>query len=139
MTTEFAAAMYEADHVASLRDRKPVVFNPHDRPYDELFVIYGFNNGGPKGWCEAVLIGEDGTPLGNHICTSEAYMRNDLGILEGTRPDRHKEFQSLYPDGYRMEFVSWADAMEHQNLNKAIKLAEEKASVAAVDHSSSER
>ena len=74
----------------------------------------------------AVLIAEDGTHLGGHACSHEGYMEHDLGILEGTRPDRHKEFQRHYPDGYRMDFISIGDVKSHVGLTKAYKLNQEK-------------
>lgn len=100
------------------------VFNPHNKPVDELPVIYGFNNGGSPGWFSGALIAEDGTWLGGHLCSHEAYMYGDLGIREGSRPDRHEEFQKHYPDGYQMDFVPYADVPGHAALNQAFKRSE---------------
>ena len=100
-----AEALYEAQHMVEHEGRGYVVFNPQNKPLTELPVIYGFNNGGSPGWMDAVLLAEDGACLGGHVCSSEAYMPADLGVLEGTRPDRHETFQKHYPDGYRMSFV----------------------------------
>ena len=119
MTTPAAAALCEAQHVYQYQGYNVAVFNPHSKPVGELPVIYGFNNGGSAGWMSAVLIAEDGTGLGGHCCSSEAYMPADLGILEGTREDRHEEFKKHYPDGYRMEFVSHGDVTDHEALNSA--------------------
>jgi hypothetical protein len=121
MTTKAAAALYEAQHVYMHEGRRTAIFNPHDKPVAELPVIYGFNNGGGGDWWYAQLIAEDGTALGLHMCSSEAYMPADLGVLEGTRPDRHEEFQKHYPDGYRMEFVSRDDVDGHVALNAALE------------------
>jgi len=120
MTTPTAAAAYLAMHQFSNAGKKPVVFNPEDKPVAALPVIYGFNNGGASGWLEAILLAEDGTFLGSHICSDEGYMPHDLGVLEGTRPDRHVHFQAHYPGGYRMEFVCYKDAQRHKGLNAAI-------------------
>ena len=122
MTTPAAAALYEAQHVYQYEGRPVAVFNPHDKPVADLPVIYGFNNGGSIGRLCAVLIAADGTELGGHACSSEAYMPHDLGILEGTRPDRHETFQAHYPDGYRMEFVRYDDLKGHAAINAAFKL-----------------
>ncbi len=122
MTTPVAAALYEAEHVHAHSHLSIAVFNPYEKTISELPVIYGFNNGGSPSFLHAVLIAEDGTALGGHCCSSEAYMPADLGILEGTRPDRHQEFQAHYPDGYRMEFVGERDIFTHPGLNKAIEL-----------------
>lgn len=70
---------------------------------------------------DAGLIAQDGTWMGSHLCSSEAYMPADLGCLEGTRSDRHEGFQKHYPDGYRMEFVS-GDPRKHEGLMAAYAL-----------------
>jgi hypothetical protein len=97
------------------------VYNPKNAEVGSLPVIYGFNKGG--GWgpndLEGALLAEDGTYLGGHICSSEVFMPGDLGILEGSRPDRHKTFRNHYPDGYRMEFVRGTDVANHAGLQRA--------------------
>jgi len=64
------------------------IFNPHNKPLEELPTIYGFNNGGGREWLHAQLIDERGYLMGSHICSSEGFMPGDLGILKGTRKDR---------------------------------------------------
>lgn len=125
MTTAAAAEFYEAQHVYQHSGRRVAMFNPNNIDPSQLPVIYGFNNGGSAGWMSACLIAEDGTPLGGHCCSSEAYMPADLGILEGTREDRHEEFRKHYPDGYRMEFVGYKDVPQHEKLNTAFSLHDE--------------
>ena len=121
MTTPVAAASYLAQHQHELRGRKVAVHNPKNKPVDELPVIFGFNNGGSPGWLDAILIAEDGTVLGGHCCSHEGYMPHDLGILEGTRPDRHETFREHYPDGYRMQFVGYSDLKDCAPLNAALE------------------
>lgn len=94
------------------------IFNPHNKPVDELPFIYGFNNGGSHQMLMAQLLAADGTAMGSHCCSHECYMRGDLGIEEGHRADRHEYFQKHYPDGYRMAFVKW----EHEGLQAAYRL-----------------
>jgi hypothetical protein len=105
-------------------DSHYAIFNPQNKPIDELPVIYGFNNGGSNEFYYAQLIAEDGTRLGSHICSSEQFMYGDLGILEGFRPDRHEAFKKHYPNGYRMDFISLNDVKNHVALQKAFKLNE---------------
>lgn len=131
MTTAAAEALYAAQHAYEMQGKGWAVFNPNDRPVMELPVIYGFNNGGSPGWMSAVLLAEDGTGLGGHCCSAEVYMPHDLGVLEGTRPDRHEEFRAHYPDGYRMEFVSGKDVRTHAGLNAAYEKNQAKACAAA--------
>jgi hypothetical protein len=128
MTTATAAALYEAQHNHALADKGYAVFNPLEKPVSELPVIYGFNNGGSAGWYSAALLAEDGTGLGSHICSAEAYMRHDLGILEGCRPDRHERFQKHYPEGYRMDFVGAVEVRTggHAGLESAYQLNQAK-------------
>lgn len=119
MTTKEAAARYEAEHIARWADKGYAFFNPALRPLEELPVIYGFNNGGGPFGFEGVLIAQDGIVLGGHACSTEAYMPHDLGILEESRPDRHETFRKHYPNGYRMEFVPYADVPDHAGLTAA--------------------
>jgi hypothetical protein len=98
------------------------VYNPHNYSIDELPVIFGFNNGGCYGFMSAVLIAQDGEVLGTHTCSSEGFMRGDLGILKGARPDRHTVFRKHYPDGYKMDFVSYSDIDDNKELTKALKI-----------------
>lgn len=123
MTTPAAANLYLAQHLHKYEGKQWAVFNPHNKPLEELPVIYGFNNGGSPGWFSAVAIAEDGSCLGGHACSHEGYMQHDLGILEGSRPDRHaNDYQKHYPDGYRMEFVSSEDIEDHSGLQRAFSL-----------------
>jgi len=118
MTTPAAAEQYLAEHLSAWRGKGYAVFNPHNKPIEELPVIYGFNNGGSPGWLHAVAIAEDGNALGGHVCSAEGYMPYDLGIIEGARDDRHEQsYRPHYPDGYRMDFVPF----EHEGLKLAIE------------------
>lgn len=101
------------------------IYNPNQKPVGELPVIFGFNNGGSPGRKYGQLIAEDGTPLGSHLCCGEGFMYGDLGILKGSRPDRHEGFRKHYPNGYRMEFVSREDVDGHAVLQKAFAMNKE--------------
>ncbi len=126
MTTKAAEELYLAQHLYAMEGKGWAVYNPHDKPLSELPVIYGFNNGGGGYFLHAVLLAEDGTALGGHACSAEGYMPHDLGILEGTRPDRHEGFREHYPDGYRMEFVGAADVKAHEGLMRAYALNQQR-------------
>lgn len=125
MTTPAAAAHYLARHLHEVEGRGWVTYNPNNLPVEDLPVIYGFNNGVSSGWFSAVLLAQDGRCLGSHLCSHEGYMEHDLGILEGSRPDRHEVFRAHYPEGYRMEFVSMKDVPGHVGLNEAYRLNQE--------------
>ena len=122
MTTPLAADHYLAAHLHEHEGRPTAIHNPHDKPLADLPIIYGFNNGGGPYFLHACLIAQDGTALGGHACSHEGYMRHDLGVLEGSRPDRHETFRAHYPDGYRMEFVPYAEVEEHAGLQEAFRL-----------------
>lgn len=98
------------------------VYNPRSKPVEELPYIYGFNNGGSPGFMSAALLAQDGTGLGGHLCSHEAYMPHDLGVIEGSRPDRHEGFRSHYPDGYRMVFIGYPEVMTHPGIDEACRL-----------------
>lgn len=124
MTTLTQQKIYELQHIASNAGRLFAVYNPRGVEPAALPVIYGFNNGGDMQFLEAIAIAEDGTVLGQHLCSSEAYMPHDLGMLEGTRPDRHEQqYSKHYPDGYRMEFVWESGISSHAGLTAAIARA----------------
>lgn len=103
------------------------IYNPNDLPVDDLPAIYGWNNGGSPGWYSAVLLAEDGTGLGGHLCSHEAYVPGDLGLLPGSRPDRHETFKAHYPDGYRMVYVTPDEVMTHPGLSAAVERNQAKA------------
>jgi hypothetical protein len=130
MTTEAAAARYLAEHLVEWAGKGYAVFNPHNKPIEDLPVIYGFNNGGSPGWYSGVLLAEDGTGLGGHICSHEAYMPHDLGVTDGSRPDRHETFREHYPDGYRMDFIPGKDVLSHAGLEAAYQRNQAKAAEA---------
>lgn len=120
MTTKAAARLYEAQHVYAWEGKGLAVYNPHGKSVGYLPVIWGFINGNSRLGCEAALLAEDGTWLGGHLCSSPAYASHDLGLLEGSRPDRHETFRAHYPDGYRMsELIQHADALTHAGLHAA--------------------
>jgi hypothetical protein len=126
MTTPAAAAFYLSGHLSAWAGKGYEVYNPHNKPLEELPVIYGFNNGGAPEWLQAVAIAEDGNVLGSHICSHEGYMPHDLGITKDSRPDRHEEHYKVhYPDGYRMDFVQHGDEGLAQALIRNQLLADE--------------
>ncbi len=133
MTTAASAQQYLAEFLSDHAGRRLAHYNPNDQPIEALPVIYGFNNGGSDDWFHAQLIAQDGTALGSHICSHEGYMAADLGVLEGTRPDRHEGFRMHYPSGYRMEFIRGADVSNHAALKEAFRLNREMGERAKTD------
>lgn len=84
--------------------------------------IYCFSNviGGRDG--AAYAIADDGTVLGSHWCSNEYFVPQDLGVIDGTRPDRHETYKKHFPNGYEMEFVASKDIENHKGLNEALRL-----------------
>lgn len=135
MTTPQAEMQYLSAHLQEWADKGYAVFNPHDQPLHMLPVIYGFNNGGSPGWYSGCLLASDGEGMGGHVCSNEGYMPHDLGVLEGSRPDRHEGFQKHFPDGYRMDFIPSSEVRTHEGLEAAYKLNQEKAKAAEAEKS----
>lgn len=104
-------------HIEEYIGQKAAVYNPQNLPVYDLPIILGFNNGGSPGWYIAQLVCEDGTGIGSHVCSDEYFMYGDLGILDGSRPDRHETFRDHYPDGYRMLFMTLEQARTSEFLN----------------------
>lgn len=136
MTTPAMEALYLKVHEHKWGDKGYACFNPHGKPVEELPTIYGFNNGGSPGWYSGVLLAEDGTALGGHVCSHEGYMLHDLGIIEGARPDRHENFRAHYPDGYRMDFIPADQVKTHPGLETAYQRNQEKAALAKAEQAS---
>lgn len=114
------------DYNSMIQHHAFAVFNPHNKPIEELPTIYGFNNGGSENFYEAMAIAQDGTCLGSHLCSSEGFMYGDLGILAGHRKDRHEgSYQKHYPLGYKMDFVSYETIDSHEGIQKAFSLNRE--------------
>ena len=134
MTTDSAAALYLAQHLYEHQGCPTAVYNPKGLPVGELPFIYGFNNGGHRGWYSAQLISQDGHWLGSHCCSDEGYMPADLGVLEGTRPDRHERFRQHYPDGYRMVFIPYHRVRETLGLMAAVALADARTTASLDGH-----
>lgn len=84
-----------------------------------LNKIYCFNNGGPHNFMSAVAIAEDGHCLASHICSSEAFMRHDLG-MDGSEW-KHEIYDEHYGAGnWELEWVSNPET--HEGLQKAIEM-----------------
>lgn len=125
MTTKAAEALYLAQHQFECQGRRTVIHNPHNKPIQELPVIYGFNNGGSPGWFQAIALAEDGVVVGGHCCSHEGYMPHDLGVIEGGF-DKHEAYRAHYPDGYRMEFVPSDQKEGHEGWRRAVDLCKER-------------
>ena len=106
------------------------VFNPHNKPIGDLPIIFGFNNGSAFGYfpglVHGLLLAEDGTRLGDHVCSEEAFIPHDLAVRKGSREFRHETFRKHYPDGYRMVFVSYGAVQSTPKLMTAIRAAAER-------------
>lgn len=126
MTTPEAEEFYREQHNLKYELSENKIHNPHNKPIEELPYVIGFNNGGASGWYEAIVIAEDGTVLGSHICSHESYMKFDLGILENSRPDRHVDFEKHYPDGYKTIFIPESKLKTDELFKKVIASANEK-------------
>ena len=128
MTTPAAARCYLAQHLMEWEGNGYATFNPNGKPLADLPVIYAFSNvvGGGDGICYAMA--EDGTVLGSHWCSNEAYAPHDLGVVDGAHPDRHSEsYQKHYAEGYRMDFVPSSEVLGHDGLKRAFALNQEQA------------
>lgn len=84
--------------------------------------IYCFSNVRDGGDGQALAIAEDGTLLGSHWCSNESFVPHDLGVLPGSRPDRHETYAAHCPDGYDMEFIPASEVADHEGISTAWEL-----------------
>lgn len=89
--------------------------------------IFAFSNvvGGGDG--SALAMAEDGTVVGQHWCSNEAWVPHDLGV---TSDWHHEEYKAHYPDGFEMEFVRADDVKAHAGLTAAFALNQKQAEAA---------
>ena len=100
----------------------------HEKP--RIFCFSNVKGGGDG---VAYAMAEDGTVLGSHWCSSEYYVPHDLGVIEGSRPDRHETYAKHYPNGYNMVFISARDVRDHEGLRSAFELNQEQAAIAKAE------
>ena len=98
--------------------------------------IYCFSHVRGGGDGIAYAMADDGTVLGSHWCSHERYVPDDLGVTEGSRPDRHKDYAKHYPEGYEMEFVPANEVQKHKGLQSAFELNKQQAAEAEKTESS---
>lgn len=97
------------------------IYNPENKALEELPAIMCFSNVKGGGDGIALAIAESGWVLGSHWCSHEAYVRNDLGVSPGSRPDRHETYRNHYPHGYKMEFIPSEFVLTHEKLNQTLE------------------
>lgn len=100
--------------------RPVAIHNPLDRPVEDLPVVYGVSQGGPRFFISGILISEDGRVFGAHVSSNEFYLPGDLQVLASHVGARHEAIRAAYPEGYRMEFIRHFDAGNHEGLRGAL-------------------
>lgn len=101
-------------------DIEAVIFNPLDQPVEDLPVIYGFSTLNPAGWIVGTVLSQNGVAYGMAVGRDEQDMPMKLGVQVGGLPEIHATLQGTFPDGYRMEYVWYADTATHAGLRAAI-------------------
>lgn len=115
------------------------VFNPLNKPVEELPYIFGFNNGGSEGWWIAMAVSQNGHFLGSHVCSSEGFMPADLGLIDGGYVARREAYQKHYPEGYRTTFVSYKDVKDNAELQAAMTIFVGRQAKAAAEREEAEK
>ena len=82
-------------------------------------TIYLFHNSTSGGMYCGCAIAEDGTILGQHASSSEAWMIRDLERKTAL-------FEAHYPAGYQLEYVARAAAPTHKGIQEAFRLDDER-------------
>ncbi len=77
-------------------------------------AVHGSTRGGDVLGC---ALSEDGLILAEHLSSSEAFARHDLGLTSDWKHDRYREYA---PDGYELEWV--ADRKTHAGWIAAFAL-----------------
>jgi hypothetical protein len=77
-------------------------------------MVRGSTVGGDVLGC---ALAEDGTGLANHLSSSAAYARHDMGLTSNWK---HDTYAKHYPDGYLLEWVD--DPETHEGYQAALAL-----------------
>lgn len=81
--------------------------------------LYLFNNTQQRGWGNCFSITDDGTVLGNHVCSESSFMLQDLYYRE----DRKKAVDKYFGDEpYEVEVIEDDEVSTHKGLEKACQL-----------------
>lgn len=82
--------------------------------------IYIFANGGWGRDLIGMALAEDGAPLGDHLSSSEAWLKHDMGV---TSTQRHDSYAAHYPepDGYEVVYVPLDEVETHAGLLAAVE------------------
>lgn len=83
--------------------------------------LYLFNNSIPanEGWNSSYSMADDGTVLGNHLCSHDVFMYHDLYV----RSDRKKTVDEHFKDEpYEVEIIPSHEVKTHPGLQEAFKL-----------------
>lgn len=87
-------------------------------------IIFCFLNGGGRLGVNVEALAEDGDHLAGHFSSDEGWAKHDIGIGSEWKHDRYK---AKYPDGYELV---WVENFDHEGLQKAFKLNQEKGKLA---------
>ena len=79
-------------------------------------VIYGFVNGGGGGLVIVEALSDEGLFLAQHTCSHEGWGPHDIGV---TSEWHHENYRRAYPDGFRVEWVPYAENKTHEGLKAA--------------------
>ena len=90
---------------------------------DQLPKVFAFINSG-KGtdWVAGMALAEDGTCVGQHASSSDAFSRHDMGATLGKAMHYH-DYVKHYPQGFEVVWVY--DPKNHEGLQAAYKLNQE--------------
>lgn len=87
-----------------------------------MVTIYCFANGPAFGGGDvhAVALADNGKCVAGHVCSSECYIPNDLGVTSNWK---HDVYDAEFGKGnWTAEFVRVADIASHAGLQAALKL-----------------
>ncbi len=81
------------------------------------------NKSAMRDWLDCLSMTDDGTILGNHICSHMNYMIHDLH----DRTDRLEKIKNHFKDEpYEIELLTYDDCESHEGFQQALKLSNEK-------------
>ncbi|MGB8520825.1 MAG: hypothetical protein WCD38_11750 [Candidatus Tumulicola sp.] len=94
--------------------------NKYCDPSKPKIFICGAPGGLRKGDYIGNALAEDGTPLGEPLCSSLDFVMRDMGVTSDWKHDGYKKH---YPDGYCLVWLgAWPEEGEHPAFDAALAL-----------------
>lgn len=112
--------LYSDESFEKYIHRNPIIHNPNNKKIQQLPVILGFNSADKRFKTMVIgkVISEDNVIISTHVSTNESYLLQDLDLVKHNFGNKYNlgKYINIYPDGFRIEFISYPDVFKSERL-----------------------